>query len=70
MWFLIIVQIPPDQSVRMQDSLNCNISQTSRGMKLNLCVWLDIHRSKTFVKTFHLGMPKVIASRESASSQE
>ena len=31
--------------IRMQDSLNCNISKTSSGMKFDFCTWLNIKRS-------------------------
>ena len=47
-WFLSYV------TIRMQASLNYNISQTSWVMKLNFCMWLDIHRRNKFTKAFQL----------------
>ena len=63
--------------IRMQDSLNYNISQTTWGLNLNFCMWLDIHGSNKFAQTFRVGVvehacacPKVMPNFESASSQE
>ena len=41
--------------IRMQDSLNYNNSQTSWDMKLNFCMWLDVHRSNA-IQSFQVGV--------------
>ena len=53
--------------IRMQHSLNYNISQMSWDMKLNFCIWLDIHQSSKYYLVALsgcgqacLGMPKVM----------
>lgn len=38
----------------MQDFLNYNISQTVWDIKLNFCIWSDIHRSNNFTHSFAL----------------
>lgn len=55
--------------IKMQDYLNCNISQAILGMKMNFCMWPDIHRSPNLPIHFNWlrsGMP----DSETASSQE
>ena len=40
------------RSIRMWDSLNHSVSQTSSDMKLDFCMWLDMHRSNKFTQSF------------------
>ena len=42
--------------IRMQNFLNCNISQTNGIMKMKFCWWLDIHKSNKFTKSFQVGV--------------
>ena len=42
-WFLIYGPKTWKQ-IRMQDSLNCNISQKIWGMKLNFWIWLEVQK--------------------------
>ena len=37
---------------KQHNTLNCNISQTNCGMKLNSCIWLYIHRTNKFTYAF------------------
>ena len=53
--------------IRIQDFLNYNISQMNWGLKVDFCVWLDIHRSNKFIQVISkgcdqtsLGIPKVM----------
>ena len=43
--FWVMVQSRP---IRIQDSLNCNMSETSWGMKLTFCSWISIHRNNRY----------------------
>lgn len=42
--------------IRMLDSLSYNISQKSRGIKLNFFMWLDIHKNSKFTLPFQVGV--------------
>ena len=42
--------------IRMQDSLNVNIPQTSRGMNYNFCTWSSIYRSNEYIQSFKVGV--------------
>ena len=43
-WFLRY-GLKTSRPIRMQDSLNCNISQTSWDLNLSFCMWLDLHKA-------------------------
>ena len=74
MWFLSYGRKTP-RPLRIQDSLNYNISQKSWGMELNFCAWLDsIEVTNMFVAWSGCGlvclsMPKVMTSSGSTLSQ-
>ena len=36
------------KQIRLQDSLNCNISQRTWGMKLNFWIWLEVQESTKY----------------------
>ena len=42
--------------IRMQDSLNVDIPQTSRGMNYNFCAWSSIYRSNEYIQSFKVGV--------------
>ena len=44
------------KSIRMQDSLNYNISQMSWNLKFNFRMWLDIHKRNKFTQSFQVGV--------------
>ena len=50
-WFLSYGLKTP-RLIRMQDSLNYNVSKTSWAIKLNFDMWLDIHRSNKSTQLF------------------
>ena len=68
-WFLTYSP-KTSRPIRIQDSLNNIISHTSWYMKLNICMWLDIHRRNKFTQLFQVGVVKFIPNSESASYQE
>ena len=43
-WFLRY-GLKTSRPIRMQDSLNCNISQRSWDLNLSFCMWLDLHKA-------------------------
>ena len=51
--FWVMVQSRP---IRIQDSLNCNMSETSWGMKLTFCSWISTHRNNRYSRTFQIGV--------------
>ena len=51
--FWVMVQSRP---IRIQDSLNCKISETSWGMKLTFCSWISTHRNNRYSWTFQIGV--------------
>ena len=51
----LFLKCGPKTSRPMWNSSNCNISQTSWGMKLRFCKWLDIHGSSKY-ESVHVGM--------------
>ena len=48
--------------IRRVDSLNCNISQTSGGMKFYFRMWLDILRSNKYTTSFQVGVVRYVWS--------
>lgn len=44
--------------MKIKDSLNFNISETSWGMKLNFCMSLDIHRCNKYAQYFQVGVAR------------
>ena len=54
-WFLSY-NPKTSRPIRIQDSLNFGISETSWGMKLNFCMWLDIHQNNKFSQFFQVDM--------------
>ena len=65
------------KNLRMQDSLNHNISQKTWGMKLNFWIWLEVQESTKYYLVASSGcaqaclnMPKVTTNSKSDLSQD
>ena len=54
-WFLIYDR-KASRIIRIQNSLNHNISEASWGMKLNFCMWWDIHSSNIFIQSWQVSV--------------
>ena len=48
------------QSIRLQDSLKCNISIKKRGFKLSFCMYINIKISEQFILLFLISMTRHI----------
>ena len=73
-WFLSYGPKTSKQ-IRIEGSLNYNLSHETGDMKLNFCMWLEVEECTKYCywggcAQARLNMPKVTTNTESALSQE